>query len=160
MLRGHQPKPIRFHTQRNRIKLYPGSPLCLLSLFWCLYMAINVSVQYNGGLLPDIILWTICYYYRGTRLNAMKRFYLYSLCTHLLNVLTIFPPDWGCSEGSDAFRFFFKHISLCFTRILPLLIIILVYLLVRTFFPPQCFESVAFEAGSPEWFFDYDVHTL
>ena len=25
-------------------------------------MAINVSVQYNGGLLPDIILLTQCYY--------------------------------------------------------------------------------------------------
>ena len=25
-------------------------------------MEINVSVQYNGGLLPDIILWTRCSY--------------------------------------------------------------------------------------------------
>ena len=32
--------------------------------FWCPCMAINnVSVQYNGGLLPDIILLTQCYYY-------------------------------------------------------------------------------------------------
>ena len=38
-------------------------------------MAIDVvSVQYNGGLLPDIILFTQCYYHRGIRLNAMKRF--------------------------------------------------------------------------------------
>ena len=37
-------------------------------------MAINVSVQYNGGLFPDIILLTQCYYHRGTHLNAMKRF--------------------------------------------------------------------------------------
>ena len=39
-------------------------------------MAINnVSVQYNGGLLPDIILLTQGHYHnRGTRLNAMKRF--------------------------------------------------------------------------------------
>ena len=37
-------------------------------------MAINVSVQYNGGLLPGITLLTKCYYHRGTRLNAMKRF--------------------------------------------------------------------------------------
>ena len=29
------------------------------------------SVQYNGGFLPDIILLTRCYYYRGTRLNVM-----------------------------------------------------------------------------------------
>ena len=36
-------------------------------------MAINVSVQYNGGLLPDIIqvLLTEGYFHRGTRLNAM-----------------------------------------------------------------------------------------
>ena len=35
-------------------------------------MAINVNVQYNGGLLPDIILLTQCHYHRGTRLNAME----------------------------------------------------------------------------------------
>ena len=34
-------------------------------------MAINVSVQYNGGLLPDIILLTQGYDNRGTRFNAM-----------------------------------------------------------------------------------------
>ena len=28
----------------------------------------------DGGFLPDIILLTQCYYHRGTRLNAMKRF--------------------------------------------------------------------------------------
>ena len=38
---------------------------------WWLCMAINISVQYNGGLLPDIILLTQGYYPRGTRLNAM-----------------------------------------------------------------------------------------
>ena len=39
-------------------------------------MAINVSVQLynNGGLLPDIILLTQCYYHRRTRSNAMKKF--------------------------------------------------------------------------------------
>ena len=41
-------------------------------------MSINVSVQYNGGLLPDIILLTQCYFHRGiARLNAMKSFFLY-----------------------------------------------------------------------------------
>ena len=36
---------------------------CLLFsiFFWCPYMAINVNVQYNGGFLPDIILWIQCY---------------------------------------------------------------------------------------------------
>ena len=39
-------------------------------------MAINnVSVQYNGGFLPDIILLTKRYYHRGTCLNAMKSFF-------------------------------------------------------------------------------------
>ena len=42
-------------------------------------MAINISVQHNGGLLPDIILLTQGYYHRGTRLNSMKRFYICSL---------------------------------------------------------------------------------
>ena len=51
----------------------------LLMFVWCPYMAINVSVQYNGGLLPDIILLTKCYFHRGTRLNALKRFCICSL---------------------------------------------------------------------------------
>ena len=71
-------------------------------------MAINVSAQYNGGLLPDIILLTQCDYHWGTRLNAVKRFCLCSLRSHL-NVLTFFPLTGGCSEGLDAFIFFFKH---------------------------------------------------
>ena len=35
-------------------------------------MAINVSVKYNGGFLPDIILLTQGYYLRGTHLNIME----------------------------------------------------------------------------------------
>ena len=42
-------------------------------------MAINVIVQYNGGLLPDIILLTQCYFHRGTRLNAIRGFVLFHL---------------------------------------------------------------------------------
>ena len=54
-------------------------------------MAINISIQYNGGFLPDTILLTQCYdHSRGTRLNAIKRFCLCSLRSHL-NVLTS-PP--------------------------------------------------------------------
>ena len=30
----------------------------------------------------------------NTRLNAMKSFCICSLWSHLLNVLTFFPPDW------------------------------------------------------------------
>ena len=56
---------------------YIVSGLFLL-FFWCPCMASNVRVQYNGGFLPDIILLTQCYYHRGTRLNAMKRFFIFS----------------------------------------------------------------------------------
>ena len=48
-------------------------------------MAINVSVQHNGGFLPDVILLTLSYYHRGTPLNAMKRFRLCSLCAPLFS---------------------------------------------------------------------------
>ena len=34
-----------------------------LMYFWCPCMAIDVDVQYNGGLLLDIILLTQCYFY-------------------------------------------------------------------------------------------------
>ena len=90
-----------------------------LPFVWCPRMSINVSVQYNGGLLPDIKLLTQCYHIRGTRLNAikrfclcnltppklnaMKRFCLCNLCPHL-NVLTFSAMTAGCSEGLDAFR--------------------------------------------------------
>ena len=75
-------------------------------------MAINVSVQHNGGLLPDIMLLTLCYYHnnRGTRLNDMKRF-----CINLQPMIPpnnrydiFFPLTGGCSEGLGAFCFFFK----------------------------------------------------
>ena len=56
---------------------YIVSGLFLL-FFWFPCMASNVSVQYNGGFLLDIILLTQCYYHRGTRLNAMKRFCIFS----------------------------------------------------------------------------------
>ena len=51
-------------------------------------MAINLSLRYKNGFLPDIVLLTQCYYHWGTRLNAIKRL---SLCS----LLTFFPPDWG-----------------------------------------------------------------
>ena len=52
--------------------------LVCLTFCWCPCMAINVSVQYDGGFLSDIIPLTQCYYHRGTRLNAMKRFCIFS----------------------------------------------------------------------------------
>ena len=70
-----------------------------IMFFWCPCMAINVNVQYNGGLLPDIILLTQCYLHRGTCLNAMKRFlYLQPLIPP--KCFDIFSPiTGGCSEG-------------------------------------------------------------
>ena len=41
-------------------------------------MVINISVQYNGGFLPDIILLTQGYLHRDTRLNTMKKLYICS----------------------------------------------------------------------------------
>ena len=69
------------NTMFDGVLLYIGFCTLVLWLlfFWYPCMAINVSVQYNGGLLPDIILLTQCYYHRGTPLNAMKRFCICSL---------------------------------------------------------------------------------
>ena len=47
-------------------------------------MEINISVQYNGEFLLDIILLTQCYYHRGTRLNTMEWLCHYSLCNSIL----------------------------------------------------------------------------
>ena len=43
-------------------------------------MAINVCVQYNGGLFPNIIiiLLTQGYYHRGTHLNAAWRGFVFA----------------------------------------------------------------------------------
>ena len=35
-------------------------------------MVNNISVKYNGGFLPDIILLTQGYYHWGTRLNIRR----------------------------------------------------------------------------------------
>ena len=43
----------------------------MLGYDWWLRMVINISVQYSGGLPPDIILLTQGYYQWGTRLNTM-----------------------------------------------------------------------------------------
>ena len=41
--------------------LYYIVPVLLLLAFWCPGMTINISIQYNGGLLPDIMLLAQCY---------------------------------------------------------------------------------------------------
>ena len=68
----------RFNYCIGFVSLLFDDVLFCLPFFWCPCMAINVSVQYDGGFLPDIILLTQCYYHRGTRLNAMKRFCIFS----------------------------------------------------------------------------------
>ena len=65
--------------------------------FWCPCMAINANVQYNGGLLPDIILLTqsasgnlFKYHEEVLYLQPLippKRFDIFS------------PITGGCSEG-------------------------------------------------------------
>ena len=46
--------------------------VAMLGYDWWLRMVINnISVQYSGGLLSDIILLTQGYYQWGTRLNTM-----------------------------------------------------------------------------------------
>ena len=43
----------------------------LSSVLLCLVSAVDICVQYKGGLLPDIVLLTQGYYHWGTRLNTM-----------------------------------------------------------------------------------------
>ena len=50
----------------------------------------EVSIQYNGGILPNIILLTQRDNHWGTHLNAMKILCLCSLLSHL-SVSTFFP---------------------------------------------------------------------
>ena len=68
-------------------------------------MAINISVQYNGGLLPDIIPLTQCYYHRGIRLKRHEEdLYLYPII--LPKRFDIFPPGWGMLKRSRCVQFF------------------------------------------------------
>ena len=72
-------------------------------------MAINVSVQHNGGFLPDIILLTQCYYdHRGTRLNAMHEEVFMSLQPNMIppKRFEFFPPDLGMLRRSRRVQIF------------------------------------------------------
>ena len=81
---------------------------CLLFCYaWWLCMAINISVlvHYNGGLLPDIILLTQCYYHRGIRLKRHEEdLYLYPIIPP--KRFDIFPPGWGMLKRSRCVQFF------------------------------------------------------
>ena len=42
-------------------------------------MVINVSVQFNGGLLPDIVLLTLCDYIEETETNKKQNIRGYTI---------------------------------------------------------------------------------
>ena len=52
----------------STILLQCTTTVVMLGYDWWLCMVINISVQYNGGFLPDIILLTQGSYHWGTRL--------------------------------------------------------------------------------------------
>ena len=79
------------------------------SIGMCPCMAINVNILNSSGFLPDMILLTQCYYYRGIRLNTMKKF--------CLNVLTFPLLSGGCAEGLHAFKLFLKLFNDVFAEI-------------------------------------------
>ena len=76
--------------------------------FWCPCMEINVSVQYNGGLLPDIILLTRCGYI-GESVWYHEEVLPLQPMLFRPKPSDIFSPGGGCSEGLDAFRFFLNN---------------------------------------------------
>ena len=53
-------------TQAPIFVWFDGTIILMFCFVWWLCMAINISVQYNGGLLLDIILLTQGYDHRGT----------------------------------------------------------------------------------------------
>ena len=54
--------PVIHQLARKQLLLYRSLELLVQKscITRCPYMVINVSVQRNGGLLPDIILMTLC----------------------------------------------------------------------------------------------------
>ena len=79
---------------------YIVSVLFLL-FFWCPCMAINVSVQYNGELLPDITLLTQCYFRNSFKCHE-EVLYLQPLISPKRSDIS-YPLTGGCSEGLGAF---------------------------------------------------------
>ena len=88
--------------------MFDVSVLVLLFV-WCPCMAVNVSVQYNGGLLPDIILLT-----QPVLLPSRNPFKCHEGVLYLQPMIPpkrfdiFFLLTEGCSEGLGAFSFFFK----------------------------------------------------
>ena len=75
------PKPLFLYglmVLLSTLVLYPRNyvphTVVMLGFNWWLCMVINISVQYNGGLLPDIILLTQGYYlHRDICSNTVKK---------------------------------------------------------------------------------------
>ena len=72
-----------------------------LLFVWCPCMTINVSVQYNDGLLPGITLLPQCYYHRFKCHEEV----LYLQPTIPPKRFDIFPPDWGMLRRSSSHSF-------------------------------------------------------
>ena len=70
-------------------------------------MAINVSVQHNGGFLPDIILLTQMLLPSGNPFECHGEVFSLQPMIPPKRFDIFFPLTGGCSEGLDAFRFLF-----------------------------------------------------
>ena len=66
-------------------------------------MAINVRVQYNGGLLPDIIMLTQWYHHMNPFKCHEEVLYLQPLIPPKKRFDIFSPLNGGCSEGVGAF---------------------------------------------------------
>ena len=78
-----------------------------LVCFYC-FSGVPANVQYNGGLLPDIILLTPMLFPSGNSFKCHEEvLYLQPLIPakrfDIFSLLTV-----GCSEGLDVLKFFFK----------------------------------------------------
>ena len=76
-----------------------------LLFVWCPCMAINVSVQYNGGFLPDIITIDPMVLPSRNPFNCHEEvLYLQSMIP--LKRFDIFHPDWGMLRRSTRVQIF------------------------------------------------------
>ena len=84
--------------------------LCTKNVFvfvfvWCPCMAIDVSVQHNGGFLLGIILLTQCYNHWGNPFKCHEEvLYLQSMIPP--KRFDIFPPDWWMLRRSRCVQIF------------------------------------------------------
>ena len=74
-------------------------------------MAVNVSVQYNGGFLPRRDTFDPMLLPSGSPIKCHEEVLsLQPIMIPPKRFDIFFPLTGGCSEGLDWFRFFFKHI--------------------------------------------------